>query len=118
MGKSHVIGLMAVMLFAMLGVGFAGSDTTSNPDQKIQDAVKNLYCMVKNLLPVVALLMVFAAAVIYALGQMLGAEIRARANVWAHAMFIGAIIGILLSLVVPWILKTIYADTWTSVTCS
>ena len=65
-----------------------------------------------------AILMVFGAAVAYAAGQILGAELRARANVWAHAMFIGAIIGILLSQVVPWILSQLAPDLTWNLDCS
>ncbi|MDD5023397.1 MAG: hypothetical protein PHU63_04475, partial [Candidatus ainarchaeum sp.] len=47
------------------------------------------------------LILVVLAAIIYAAGQVLGAETRARANVWATSMFVGAVIGGLIYLVVP-----------------
>jgi ABC-type transport system involved in multi-copper enzyme maturation permease subunit len=59
---------------------------------------------VKNVLAVGMLLLVVLAAVIYAVGQVLGAETRARASVWATAMFIGAIIGALIYILLPYIM--------------
>jgi len=61
-----------------------------------------LGCMCGNLmalLPVVSMLMVIGAGVVYAAGQMMGAETRARANTWATAMLVGAIIGYSLAVV-------------------
>ncbi|PIZ98774.1 hypothetical protein COX84_01705, partial [Candidatus Micrarchaeota archaeon CG_4_10_14_0_2_um_filter_49_7] len=54
-------------------------------------AIKGLCGMVKTLLPTVALLMIIAAGVLYAAGQFMGAETRARASVWATAMLTGAV---------------------------
>ncbi len=81
---------------------------TSDPSQNIKNAICAFYKLVRDILPIVAMLMIFAAGVVYAAGQILGAETRARANVWAHAMFIGAIIGLLLSQVLPWLLNIMY----------
>jgi hypothetical protein len=41
----------------------------------------------------------------------LGAETRARASVWATAMLTGAVIGILIYLITPMVLKALLADT-------
>lgn len=41
-------------------------------------------------------------------GQMMGAETRARANTWATAMLVGALIGIIIVTVTPSILKLLY----------
>ncbi len=52
---------------------------------------------VKAIVPVVALLMFITAGAVYAAGQIMGAETRARANVWATAMLVGGIIGLILA---------------------
>jgi hypothetical protein len=62
---------------------------------------------VKSLLPVAAMLMVVLAGVIYAGGQIMGAETRARANVWATACLTGALIAILIVVVAPPVLNAI-----------
>ncbi|MBI5159362.1 hypothetical protein HY992_04540 [Candidatus Micrarchaeota archaeon] len=51
----------------------------------------------KGIVPVVALLMFIVAGAIYAAGQIMGAETRARANVWSTAMLVGGIIGLILA---------------------
>ena len=56
------------------------------------------------------MLMLVGAGAIYAGGQMMGAETRARANVWATAMLTGALIGVLITVVSPQILKTMYGE--------
>jgi len=57
------------------------------------------------------------AGVIYAAGQIMGAETRARANVWATAALTGALIGVLIYAVAPSVLDTIYGGTTGSVKC-
>jgi hypothetical protein len=52
---------------------------------------------IKTIVPVVALLMFILAGGIYAIGQVLGAETRARASVWATAMLVGGIIGLIIA---------------------
>ena len=70
----------------------------------VQQMCNDLVCV----LPVVAMLMVIGAGVVYAAGQMMGAETRARANTWATAMLLGAIIGILIVVVAPAVLHTLW----------
>ena len=62
----------------------------------------------KNFLPIVAMLMIVVAGVIYAAGQMMGAETRARANVWATAALTGALIAILIYAIAPAVLGQMY----------
>jgi len=65
----------------------------------------------KSMLPVAAMLMIILAGVIYAAGQMMGAETRARANVWATACLTGALIAILIAVVAPSVLNMIYGGS-------
>ena len=57
-----------------------------------------------------AMLMIVIAGVIYAAGQVMGAETRARANVWATAALTGALIGILIYAIAPGVLALIYGQ--------
>jgi len=63
--------------------------------------------------------MIVLAGVIYAAGQMMGAETRARANVWATAALTGALIAILIYAIAPSVLRTMYGNdvTWDAVAC-
>ena len=95
--------LIAVFLVNFIGMAFAtdspagGTGGTTN----IQTAMTKLCQDARSILAIGVMLMVIMAAVVYAVGQILGAETRARASVWATAMITGAVIGIVIYLVVP-----------------
>jgi hypothetical protein len=48
---------------------------------------------------------------------MMGAETRARANVWATAALTGALIAILIAVIAPSVLQTIYNPNGTDIMC-
>ncbi len=98
--------LMLIAALAMPAV-FAGTSPQSGIGA-LKNVICDLYKGFKMLLGPAALLMALGAAVIYAAGQILGAEMRARANVWAHAMFLGAVIGLVLANLIPWLLDKLY----------
>lgn len=83
---------------------------TSGGIQNLSSALLSLCSDIRALIPIVSFLMIVAAAVVYALGQLLGAETRARASVWATAMLIGAVIGILIVVITPNILQALYGS--------
>ena len=90
---------------AVLSLAFAAT-----PLQNVAQATNDMCVGLKSMLPVAAMLMIILAGVIYAAGQMMGAETRARANVWATAALTGALIAILIAVVAPSVLNTIYAS--------
>ena len=96
--------LVAISVLAATSVTILGT---------LQDAVSSLCTQAKSLLPVTAMLMLIMGGVIYAAGQLLGAETRARANVWATACLTGALIAILMVVVAPPVLQMIYGDQGT-----
>ncbi len=53
------------------------------------------------------MIMILLAGATYAFGQVLGAETRARASVWATAMMTGALIGALIYLITPVIIDAL-----------
>jgi hypothetical protein len=99
--------LIALALITGLGYPIAANDPTSGLKNALSDLCKGL----SQLVPVAAMLMVLLAAVIYSTGQMMGAETRARANVWATSALTGALIGILISVIAPAVLQTISGGT-------
>jgi len=60
---------------------------------------------IKQVVPVVALLMFITAGLVYAGGQIMGAETRSRANVWSTAMLVGGIIGLILAASAPYLVS-------------
>ncbi len=97
--------LHVVLIFLFLPICFAASGLSS-----VNDAVFDLCIAMKALLPVAAMLMIVLAGVIYASGQMMGAETRARTNVWATAALTGALIAILIAVIAPSVLGAIYGQ--------
>ena len=90
-----LVSLLSIVFSSLI---FAGSPTA------ISAALSQLCGTVKGFLGVAMMLMILLAAVIYAAGQIMGAETRARASVWATAMFTGAIFAALIFLIVPWVI--------------
>jgi len=95
------IGVL-VVLAALASAVFATSVL-----QGVQNSMSDLCTGLKTMLPVAAMLMIILAGVIYAAGQMMGAETRARANVWATACLTGALIAILIVVIAPAVLGSI-----------
>ena len=83
-------------LFLLVSLSFSQSP--------LSEALAELCGFIRDLVPITAMLMITGAAAVYAGGQMMGAETRARANVWATSMLTGAVIGILITVIVPYTL--------------
>ncbi len=104
----RLLALFSLLIFCALLFSTSSLDTVTS-------AVSRLCSELMSLLPLASMLMVICGAITYALGQMMGAETRARANTWATAMLIGAVIGILITTVAPGILGLIYGK---DISCS
>ena len=102
MNKRRLIYSLAFTA-TLLGMVFA----PVGPTDRLQTALEELCKALQNLVPIAAMLMVLLASVIYATGQMMGAETRARANVWATSCLTGALIGILIATIAPAVLAII-----------
>ena len=97
-------GLLLAVCILISGMAFADSN-----DIKI--SLSNLCTGLNQILPMAAMLLVVVGAIVYAAGQIMGAETRARANVWATAALTGAVMGLLITSVSPQILGVIYGGT-------
>ena len=96
-----------IALFLFLVFGMAMNMVNSSMLSSLQSTLSDLCTELKGLIPFVAMLMVVLGAVIYGAGQVMGAETRARANVWATAMIVGAIFAIIIELILPAILGSL-----------
>ena len=94
-------------ILVVLAVLVSSAFATVSGLSQVTSAMVELCGGLKTMLPVAAMLMIILAGVIYAAGQMMGAETRARANVWATACLTGALIAILITVVAPAVLSTI-----------
>jgi membrane-associated PAP2 superfamily phosphatase len=103
MNQRHIMfSFFAILLLCGLLSPQGGSPLT-----RLQQALSDLCGQVRDLVPIAAMLMVLLSSVIYATGQMMGAETRARANVWSTSCLTGALVGILISVITPGVLATI-----------
>jgi len=102
-GKLFLFGLLA------LGMAFATTDYA-----QIQSGICQLYVVVTTLLAAVVFVLIVLAAIVYAAGQVMGAETRARASVWATSMIVGAVIGIVIYVVVPIVLDAMLTESITT----
>ena len=110
--------LIFVLFVNVMGIAFAAGTTTPPPGQaSIIATMKNLCDTARSLLAVGAMLLIILAAAVYAIGQIVGAETRARASVWATAMITGAVIGIVIYLVVPGLIKLMMPTETATVVC-
>ena len=101
MSKLNAIGkylLIAVLVVNLVSVLSAGNDATAS---SLTSALKSLCATAKTFLGAVAMILVVLAGGTYAVGQVMGAETRARAAVWATAMLTGALIGIVIYVIMP-----------------
>ncbi len=79
----------------------------ADPGQNFRNALGGLCKSALSVLAIGSIVLIVMAAIVYAIGQMLGAETRARSTVWATAMFTGAIIAAIIFVVVPWLISVI-----------
>ena len=98
MRKIGIFAVLAVMVASVFAVSGLSAVT---------GAMGGLCDGLRTMLPVAAMLMIILAGVIYAAGQMMGAETRARTNVWATAALTGALMAILIAVVAPSVLNMI-----------
>src|SRR3989344_6103490 len=105
----------AALALAVISLAFLQGCTSDNGIVRVGIAVNQLCISLKGILPVASMLMVLVGASVYAAGQLMGAETRARANVWATAALMGALVGLLINSIAPPILSPIYGST---VSCS
>ncbi len=101
--------LMLITLLFTISLLFSARHTndTSEFSTHIQVVLCDLYDLLKNIFPVIIIVMVVLAGLIFVVGQILGAETRSRANVWATNILIYTVIGVLVILVIPYILSQI-----------
>jgi hypothetical protein len=92
--KKQII-LLAMLL--MFGAAFAGPEKINTA----LSGVKELLCTV---LPVVIMLAIVIAAILYAVGQLGSAESRAKFHGWATNIVIGAITALIVLLITPYFL--------------
>ncbi len=101
-----------LLLLMLIGINFAQSNT-----ENIKDAISMLCALFYGILPIGVLMSATLAGVIFALGHMSGAETRARANVWATNLLIGAITAGVVIVIAPAVVNTLLGGVDLEKTC-
>lgn len=94
MNKIALVLLLFTVMFSLTNAG-------------IGETINNLCVQTRGVMPLVAFTLIVLGGLIYAAGQVLGAEMRSRTNVWATTMVIGAIIGLIISASAPAIISIV-----------
>ena len=114
-GKYLLILVLVINLVSLIAAsGTSGGTGSGASVGNLGTAMKSLCATAKSFLGATAMILVVLAGATYAIGQILGAETRARASVWATAMLTGAVIGIVIYIVMPPLIGTMFAGTATS----
>jgi len=106
MGKVNAIGKYALLVVLALNLVSIVAATAAGASG-LTSALKELCTMSQQFLGITAMVLIVLAGTVYAIGQILGAETRARAAVWATAMLTGAVIGAIIYIVAPIIIKAL-----------
>jgi hypothetical protein len=107
MKKINAIGkyfIIVVVALNLVSLSYADASSASSP---LSSALKELCLMSQIFLGAAAMILIVLAGTTYAIGQVLGAETRARAAVWATAMLTGAVIGAVIYIVTPVIVRAL-----------
>ncbi|MEM0438011.1 MAG: hypothetical protein QXU54_01795 [Candidatus Micrarchaeia archaeon] len=96
-GVMNRFAIVALFVLTFSAMTYAGVGETLN----------NLCFQARGLIPIVAFVLIVFAGLVYAAGQVLGAEMRSRTNVWATTMVIGAIIGLIFTFSAPAIISLV-----------
>jgi hypothetical protein len=110
--KNKIILTFALMAFSAI------ASAQQAPD--IAGSFTGLCVNVKAAVPIVAFTMLLIGGIIYAAGQIMGAETRARANVWATALLIGGVFGLIIAASAPYLLNffaSMFASDMTNFSC-
>jgi hypothetical protein len=95
--------LILVLLVNLFSMSFASSN--------IKSGLKSLCQTSQAVLGGIVMLLIVLAGATYAVGQVLGAETRARATVWATAMLTGALIGAVIYLITPPVMRALFGTS-------
>ncbi len=106
-----------IFLTLLMAMSLIFAQGTEDATQRFTGVFCDLYNFLKSILPVAVVVVIILAGIVFALGQVLGAETRARANVWATNMLIMAIIGVVVVILVPWLIDQLVPEFGLSNIC-
>ena len=101
-GRYLLIMVLVLNLFSLATAGGTAS---------LCSGLRDMCRVSQAFLSAAMMIMIVLAGATYAIGQLLGAETRARASVWATAMLTGAIIGALIYIIAPIVISSMIGES-------
>jgi len=108
-GKYFVV---LIVLANLISISFADANTATT---QLEQALETLCTTATTFLAGSIVVLIVLSAVVYAIGQIMGAETRARASVWATAMLTGAVIAAIIYILTPMILNVLLSGSGVTV---
>jgi drug/metabolite transporter (DMT)-like permease len=69
--------------------------------------MNNVCVQIRGIIPIVSVILLVTAGLVYAIGKVLGQEFRSKTESWATTIAIGAILGLILAVSAPLIVETL-----------
>ncbi len=111
------MSLVVLVMLSLITLSFSSSHS-SDVTNRFKSAMCNLYNFLRDILPVALVLVIILAGVVFVIGQALGAETRARANVWATNMIIMSVIAVIVVYLFPWLIDQLVPELGINQACS
>lgn len=99
-----------ILLATLVVFGFAFAQY--NTPTGVTTAVNSIVYMLCTILPIIIMIAIVASAILFAMGQLGGAESRAKFHGWATNIAIGAITAVLVWVIAPWLLGILMSDPY------
>jgi len=110
-GALSRFGILSLLLISLV---FAGTPSAAT---KITGLVCTIYKILTSVFPIIVFTLFVLAAVAYGFGQFFGADTRAKAATWAMACLTGAIIMLIIYLLGPTIIGSLYQQVDMTTAC-
>jgi len=89
---------MNILIFlSFIGLAFSG----------VGELLNNICVYISSIVPIISVMLVVIAGLVYSIGKVLGQEYRAKTETWATTIVIGAVLGLILALSAPFIVGTL-----------
>ena len=113
MEKKHLFAIFFLVVITSLMYAGGGQQAQSTTDaaSRMKSIISFVCTVVVGLLGAAAVALFALSGVIYAVGQFFGAEMRGRATSWAMAAVVGAIIAVIIYIVGPTIVDTLWGES-------
>jgi uncharacterized membrane protein len=109
--------LLFAALLAVIICGMVAATTTEDVGSRFTNMGCTIYNGLKGILPIIIVVVIIFAGVIYVVGQVFGAEAKSKAQSWAQNMIIGVLVAIIIVLAVPFLISVLAPELSLDTAC-